>query len=482
MRITFLTPPVLVGDRATERVAGCTYTLYPVPNIYELTIAALIEREGFDVRYKECVLEEINRAQFEQWLADDDSDVYALYTVNLGLENDLVAHEIIRRYRGGQVAIVFEGPAPTQFPERFLLDERSFAVRGEPDYTMRDLMHHLDESKPLDDVLGLSYRAADEMRHNGMRPLIKNLDELPFPARHLIPEKIRYNFSNPKLGVSPYTAVATSRNCPNQCIYCVPSSITFARELEFKKNFQHKPPISMRSVEHVRQELEMLKAEGYKSFSFQDDNWIWNDKRTLEMSEMIGKLGMAWGCQSRADRVTEERIKAMAEAGCKYIDIGVESFNQDILDYVKKDLTVEDQIRAITLMKKYGMHTKINVLLGTSPLETVETIRANEKVIKDLDVDQVMFSITSPFPGTEFYDLAKENGWFVNGDYEPVDVQKEAITSFPNLSKATLESEVRRANRRFFLSPRFIRKNLHRFKSFRDLKAASKALYRKLWA
>jgi len=482
MRITFLTPPILVGDRATERVAGCTYTLYPVPNIYELTVAALLEREGHDVRYKETVLEGMKRPQFEQWLARDDSDVVCFYTVNLGIENDLVAHELVRKHRGDQVTIVFEGPAPTQFPERFALDERTFVVRGEPDYTMRDLMQRLADDQPVHDLLGLTYTEGGQIKHNEMRPLIKNLDELPFPARHLIPEKFRYGFSNPKLGVSPYTAVATSRNCPHQCIYCVPSSLTFARELEYKKCHHRKPPISMRSIDHVRAELEMLAAEGYKSISFQDDNWIWTDKRTLELSAILEKLGMIWGCQSRADLVTEKRVEAMARAGCRYIDIGVESFNQDILDYVKKGLTVEDMINAIQLMKKYGMHTKINVLLGTSPLETRETIRANERFIKELDVDQVMFSITSPFPGTEFYDLAKQNGWFANGDYHPVDVQKEAITSFPRLSKYELEREVLRANRRFFLSPRFIRKNLHRFKTYKDFKAASVALYRKLWA
>ena len=111
-----------------------------------------------------------------------------------------------------------------------------------------------------------------------------------------------------------------------------------------------------------------------------------------------------------------------------------------------------------------------------------EIIGKVARFIKELDVDQVMFSITSPFPGTEFYDLAKQNGWFANGDYHPVDVQKEAITSFPRLSKYELEREVLRANRRFFLSPRFIRKNLHRFKTYKDFKAASVALYRKLWA
>ena len=482
MKITFLVPPVLIGNRATERVAGCTYTLYPVPNLYELTVAALMEREGFDVRYTESVMNDWKRADFENYLQSDDSQAYIIYTVNLGIENDLLACEIIRKIRGEDIPVIFQGPGPTHFVDKFLTDEQAFVIRGEPEYSLLDLMKNLKSGGTAKDIAGVSYRTGDRIIHNEPRDLIDDLDELPFPARHLLPDHMRYNFSNPKLGCGPYTAVVTSRNCPFKCIYCVPSSLSFARELEFKRNHNRKPPVTKRSIEHVAKEIQMLVKEGYKSISFQDDNFVWSEKRTVALCEVMAESGLLWGCQSRADLLTEPKVRAMAASGCVYVDIGVESFNQPILDYIQKGETVEEMIQGISLLKKYGIMAKVNVLVGTSPLETKETIRENERVIRNLGVDQVMFSMTAPFPGTEFYDMAKENGWFTKGDYYPVDVQKTALVSFPNLSNTELEKEVNRANRRFYLNPKTAFKHIRKFRSVRDFTTASKALYRKLWA
>jgi len=171
----------------------------------------------------------------------------------------------------------------------------------------------------------------------------------------------------------------------------------------------------------------------------------------------------------------------MAAAGCQFIDIGVESFDQRILDDVRKNLKVETIERAVKIIKKHGIKAKINILVGCSTLESKETIARNRKVVRKLDVDQVMYNITNPFPGTELYDIAKRDGWFVDGDYRPADVQKEAIIKLPNLTPDELIREVRRANREFFLSPRFVMKNILRFRSPRDFFDAVKALSRKLF-
>lgn len=482
VQITFLVPPVLVGKRATERVAGCTYTLYPVPNIYELTVCATLRNAGHKIDYVESVLMGWKRSRLEKFLEHDKSDAYSIYTVNLGIENDLKALNVIRYYRP-HVPIVFLGPAPTQFPEKFLADKNVYVIRGEPELTSLEFFSTLESGGSFERTLGLSYRDNfDNIRHNGFRPLIKDLDLLPFPARDLVAPELRAKYSNPKLKVSPYTAVVTSRNCPFKCIYCVPSSLSFARELEHKRFFGRKPSVSMRSVKNIEDELNELKSQGYRALSFQDDNFVWTEERTVAISEALGKLGFVWGCQSRCDLLTEKSVKSMANNGCKYVDLGVESFDQQILDFIKKGIKVEDQIRAIQMLKKHGLCAKINVLFGTSPLETKETIRKNLEVIRKLDVDQVMFSIASPFPGTEFYKMAKENGWLVYGDYRPLDVQKRSIIKYPNLPAKELEKAARNANYRFFLSPRFIKKNIAKFSSPRDLLIAARALYRKLFA
>ena len=150
-----------------------------------------------------------------------------------------------------------------------------------------------------------------------------------------------------------------------------------------------------------------------------DDNFIWNEKRTAQICEVLKKYGFVWGCQARVDAITEPIARMLGESGCQYVDLGVESFNDDILKFIKKGITQAQIYQAIELLKKYHVPVKLNILIGTSPLETKATIRDTLKRAKALKVDQVMFNIVSPFPGTEFYDMARKNGWIVTGDYLP---------------------------------------------------------------
>ena len=477
MKITFLIPPVLDNTKPTERTSGCTYVLYPVPNIYELTVAAVLEKDGHEVSYVDCIEKNIGIEGFESFLSKDDSDIYCIWTVNLGIENDIIAHSIIRNRRE-QAYILFLGPAPTYYTESFLLDEKTIAVRGEPDITVKELSNNISQGLSLDEVLGISFVRNGEIINMPERPLIKNLDEVPFPARHLIN---RDYYHNPKLKLDPYTPVVTSRNCPHKCIYCVPSSLTFARELEYRKCHGTKPPVALRSEESILEEIKLLKEQGYKAISFQDDNFIWNENRTAKICKGLKELGIVWGCQARVDAITENIAKALAESNCAYIDLGVESFDQKVLDYVKKGITVEQIENAITILKKYKVPVKLNILFGTSPLETKDSIKLTYRMIKKLGVSQVMFNIAAPFPGTEFYDLAKSNNWIVGGEYKPTDVQKGSIVSFPELGKREIERAVFWGNVRFFLRPSFIIKNLMKVRSVKDLSISIVGLKRKLF-
>lgn len=479
MKITFLVPPVLIGRRPTERVAGCTYTLYPVPNIYELTVAATLEKNGFDVAYVESVLDKWNQIDFIEYLKKDDSDIYFIWTVNLGMKNDLKACSMIRLFKK-EIPIIFMGPGPTYFISDFIIDKNTYVIRGEPEYTALELIKTLNNNGDISKIKGLSFKINGKVIHTHPRELIANLDDLPFPARHLLNID---KYFNPKLVLTPYTAVFTARNCPYRCIYCVPSSLSFARELEYKRfNNEKKPSVRMRSVKNVAEELYLLKKQGYKTISFQDDTFILDERRAIEICEILRKTGFIWGCQARADKITPELAKSMASSQCKYVDLGIESFDQRILDYIKKDLRVEDNIRGIKILKENNISAKINILLGCCNLETSETLNYTRKMIKKLHVDQVMFSIPSPFPGTEFYRIAKENNWLISGEYEPIDVQKKSIISYPHLSAKELEKRIFFYNLEFFLSFRFIIKNIIRFGSFKDFFMSLKALYRKLFA
>ena len=212
-----------------------------------------------------------------------------------------------------------------------------------------------------------------------------------------------------------------------------------------------------------------------------DDNFIWNEERTAEICRIMRKHGIVWGCQARVDAITEPIAKMLGESGCKYVDLGIESFDRAILEYIRKGITPEDIYRSVKLLKKYNVPVKLNVLIGSSPLETRETVLHTLREAKRLDVDQVMFNIVSPFPGTDYYKICKENGWIKGGDYRPTDVQHDSILNLPHISADEMERLLFRNNISYFLSPKFIYKQLRRFTSWSEFSAAFKALRIKLF-
>jgi len=476
MKITFIDPPALSKKQIPERVLGCNYGLYPIPNIFLLTAAAVLERIDSKVKYLSCPLEGMSRDEFKSFLKKNDSDCYVVYSVNLAKSADVQAARLIREVKG-KIQIVFMGPGPTYDPNSYLLDERVYVVRGEPELTLLELVKNNFVSLPK--IKGITYVEKGKILSNEPQELISDLDWLPFPARHLVNQK---DYHNPKLGLRPFTAMLTARGCPFRCVYCVPCSLNFAREIEYKREHDNKkPPIRRRSAENVIQEFKLLKDEGYKAVSILDDEYVLNKERAVQISKGIKDLGIRWGCLARADTLTEEVVRNMSEAGCKYIDIGVESFDQEILDYIQKGIKAEVIENAVSLVKKYGITAKINILFGCSPYETKDTINYTLKMVKKIRPDLVMFGICNPFPGTEYYKTAKKNKWFVNGDYYPVDVQKESVISYPNLSKKDLEKAVKRANYKFFLSPGFVYRQLRKTESLGDIVKSLGSLKRKLF-
>lgn len=479
MKITFLVPPVLDNQRPAERSAGCTRVVYFAPNIYELTVIGVVEKENLgEVAYEDFVFYKKSETDFKNFLTGDNSDIYCIWTVNLSIESDLLAIDSILAIRP-QARVILMGPGPSYFIDKCLVDPRIVIVRGEPEATIVELLHAINDDKPLNGILGISWLNNEgKVVNNGFRPLIVDLDSLPLPARHFIANR---QYHNPKIKRSGYTTAFTSRNCPYHCIYCVPSSLTFAREIENKRFTGRKPTISYRTAESVDREMALLHEQGYKAVGFMDDNFIWNEERTRLMCEIMKKYGMLWGCQARVDAITEPIARMLGESGCQYVDLGVESFNDDILRYVRKGITTEQIYEAIRLLKKYKVPVKLNVLIGSSPLETKETLSHTLKEAKKLRVDQVMFNIVSPFPGTEFYKLCKENNWLSTGDYVPTDVQRESILNLPNISSHEMEKILFKNNISYFLSWGFISNQIKRFTSWSEFAHSARALKIKLF-
>ncbi len=214
MKITFIDPTNFLEKRNVERVFGCTYSHYPIPNIFILQAAAVFEEAGFVAKYIDAPILKWNLEDTIEFLKGDFSDVYCFYTVNLAKKIDLYFVEKIRALYPDKL-IIFFGPTPTYAPADFLRDEFTIVVRGEPELTMRELASSLLNGEDYRNIKGISFLSAGSVMQNEMRPTNEDLDSLPFPARHILLYRERYH--NPKLNRRPFTAVLTSRGCPYQC-------------------------------------------------------------------------------------------------------------------------------------------------------------------------------------------------------------------------------------------------------------------------
>ena len=468
MKVTFLMPPPLDGNNTADRCFGCNYGIYPLPHLPSLITATLIRDNGHDVAIHDFASKQETLQDFENFIKNDNSKLYVFFSVFLSGMTDIIARNMIRK-KGTGAFFLFIGTQPTHSPDQFLDKEDSFVIRGEPEFPTLHLIQCLESQHGFEKILGLSWINEDKITHNPPEDLIRDLDKLPIPDRSLLDHK---PYFNPKLAKLPHTAILTSRGCFGKCWYCVPNSLSFARELECKKHTGKKPIPRLHSVERVITEFKQIHAQGFKSVTVLDDEFLWNDERTVAICDAIKNLNLEWLCLARPDMISERSVEAMAAAGCRYIDLGIESFNQKILDAIGKNITVEQARKAIGIIKKYGIEPKVNILFGASPLETETTIRDTIDIAESLGTQYILYNVAAPFPGTVFYDVARQNHWFVtpDNDYHPLDPSTEAIIAYPHLSKERLEYLLSYAYRRHYFNPRYIITQIFSVKSVSDLR------------
>ncbi len=357
-----------------------------------------------------------------------------------------------------RLPLILGGPHPTALPHETLMDiDADIAVVGEGEETFIELIEALEKGRELDSVRGLAFKNHGEVTINPRRELIKDLDTLPFPAKDLLPLQNYYLPPTKRIRSERATNMISSRGCPFACTFCM-ARTAWGRHPRF------------RSVENVLDEIEE-NVDLYKltEFSFHDELFTLKSSRVLEFCKGITKrsLDITWVCQAKAGTVDAETLEFMRKAGCGLIGFGFESGNQRMLDLMNKRQTLESAVESARLCKEAGIKVEGAFILG-HPGETVESIQDTIQFAIDLDVDTVAFFIAIPYPGTELYDLAVENGYL----QKDVDWRKFAPVSnldppmtLPNLSPLELQQWKSNAYRSFYLRPKYL---LRKFKSLRN--------------
>ena len=476
MKILFIIPPA--EKKVVERVFGCSYQLYSQPEIPILYLASIVSEH--DIEFKDFTIENGN---FKRFIEDSDFDVYVFHSVLLSKKIDIKSAKMIRAVKGA-IPIVFFGPEPTRIPEEYVFDESCFVMRGEPEFIFKNFIESIKKNKDLNKIKGLTYKKNNKLIQNESFGVIKDIDKIPFPNRRII-EKYKDKFFNPKLPKKPYTVILTSRGCLFRCYFCVPNSISWARELEWKKYHKNqKPPVGLRSPENIIREFREIAKMGYKSVFIMDDMFLWKRERIKKILNSIKDLNLEIGLLSRADFIDEEIAVLLKQAGCKFVALGVESFNQEVLKYIKKDLDVKTIYRAIEILKKVGIEPEINLMFGTCHLETKEDIKKSIDQAINLDVNYVLFSITTPFPGTELESIARKKGWLIQERFkdltQTLDPFSKSLLSYPNLTYKDLEDLQKYAKRKFYFRFKVMKRSLKSVRSISDFMNLMKTAIRVL--
>ena len=370
-----------------------------------------------------------------------DYEFAVLFTSTPGFPGDCKLAEAMKAANPG-LKIAFVGPHVTVLPERVLRDcpAIDFIVRREFDYATVEFA----QGKPLAEIMGISYRQNGRMVHNPDRPAVDDLDALPDVTDVYYRDLDVRRYNVPFL-LYPFVSLYSTRGCPAQCTFCLwPQTLS-----------GH--PWRKRSSDAVAR--EMAKAKEYwpwvKEFFFDDDTFNIQKARTIELCEKLKPLGLTWSCTSRVT-TDYETLKAMRESGCRLLIVGYESGDAQILKNIKKGATVERARDFTRDCHKLGLTIHGDFILGL-PGETRESIRQTIDFAKQLDVATIQVSVAHAYPGTEFYDFAKKNGFIVN-EQRMVDEggHQLAHIEYPGLPREEVMDAVHRFYDEYYFRPKAV--------------------------
>jgi len=425
--------------------AGTFY--YPV---WLANAAGVIEQAGFPAKLVDGAAKRMTLEQVLDVATDFAPQLLVVETSTPSIYNDIrVAAAIKERCNNPYVVLV--GSHPSALPEETLglHDGIDAVVRGEYDYTIRDLAQALSEMKPdLSSIAGLSFKNGLKVYHNPNPPLIQNLDELPFVSEVY---KHHLDISDYFFGGAQYpmVMVMSSRGCPNLCVWCVWPQML------------HGQKFRARSPQNVVDEMEYIVNElpEVKDIAFEDDTFTADQNRVDEICDLIleRKLKVSWYCNVRVN-TRLKTLQKMKAAGCRFVIVGFESGNQKILKRMKKGISVKGSRRFMADARKAGLLVHGCFVAGNIG-ETSETLHETLDLALELNPDTAQFFPMMVYPGTEAYQWAKDNGYIDTHDFSKWVTETglhNSVVNTPELSAREVVEWCDYARRKYYLRPRYV--------------------------
>lgn len=448
-RILLIYPPSPVINRE-DRCQQPTKDLLvipPLPPTDLMYLAAIAEQCGFVAKIKDYSL----GGDLIKDLKEFAPDYLVANIATPTFKSDMEAVAIAKATIPNLVTIVKGAPFLTYNTN--VIYENSFVdyvIMGEPELTLKEIL----EGVPNNEILGICYSENMQCIKNELRPFNENLDDLPFPARHLVDNSIYKRPDNGKV----QAVIKVSRGCPYHCFFCLATPVSGIK-------------VRLRSAENIIAEIkECVEIYNIKNFVFWSDIFNLDRKWTLDLCQKIIDSGLkiTWSANTRANTMDDEMARLMYKSGCKLVSIGVESGSQEILNNIGKNITLDDIRNTVKILKKNKIKIYNYFVIGL-PWETEKTVEETIKFAIELDSNFISFYTATPFPGTRFFAYAMMNK-LVDGQLNFDSAYYVPAVRSHELSKERIFELHKQAIKRFYLRPSFVLKTLLSLRSFVEFK------------
>lgn len=438
MKVTFLNPPQTSSKYKFLGVVA--------PSLGIGYMAAVLEEYGYDVDVLDASALELTYDEIGEEILKRNPDIVSISALTPTIGVALDSADKVKQVKPDTV-VVLGGYHPT-FEFKSVLEEPSVdvVVRGEGEYTFLELVQTIEMGGDLANVEGLAFHDEKDLSLvvTPDRPIIVDLDELPFPAFHLFPME-KYKILNITTNVA---TIITTRGCPMKCSFCSSAAL-------------HGDHLRRRSYQNVCDEIEIrLREQNIDTIAFMDDTFTLNRKYVLDFCAEIKKRNLKfwWGCTSRVDTLDEELLEIMKDAGCITIFIGVESADQQMLEKMNKNITVSKTENAFRTARKVGIRTIASCVIGM-PEDTRKSIAKTIEFVKSLNPNYALYSLATPYPGTRFYNETFKKNLIQIRDWSKFTLLDPVLKTV-DVSSKELRSIQKKAFLKFYLRPGYLAKQV----------------------
>lgn len=463
MKVLVINEPYVKGFNRSQRWAARTRGRVLRAPDWLAYAAAVLEHARIDTKLYDFPAMDWNKQDLRRIVKQEAPDFVVLDSTTPSIYSDIECARIAKEQ--SRCGVIMVGPHASALPEETLRAADGavdVVCVGEYDLTVLDVVSNFHS---LGKVKGIVYQDNGQIVRTDSRPLLEDLDSLPFPAWHQL-DLLKY-FDGGKL--YPYIDIFSGRGCPHNCIFCLWPQV------------MHGNKVRLRSpgcvVDEIERDIELCPrvARGGELF-FEDDTFTLIKSHAMAICEEILRRGLktTFSVNARADTADEELFGLLKRAGCRELLVGFESGDPDILAAIRKKETVGDSLRLMEIARKAKLDVHGCFVLGL-PGETEQTMERTIQFALDLGLHTVQFSAAVPFPGTAYFQYCRENSLLVSEKWDEwlKDGEQSGVIDYPGLGRGAVEQAVDRGLRRFYFRPSYMIKFLFQTRSASDL-------YRKL--